>query len=202
MHRTYLANVLAAYLDFTIGCCAIVVLAVTFSVELVWWQVIVGGLLALLPDIDIAPMLIVGKTPRFDHRQSIFHRPILMLPVVALLGYLIGGTFWALASAILVLYHYLHDIDWSGQRYGIAWFWPLSKQFWGPYGFFTPPTTVSHETWLKDKWLQPSHLSIIELSVALVAAIFLGVLLGVITTWWFIGTLLLAAAMPLFVWYG
>lgn len=202
MPKRFLANGLAAYLDFTIGSLLVVLLASAFAVELSWWQILIGGFLALLPDMDIAPMLIIGRTPRFDHRQTILHRPAVVLPLVALLGYIVGGSFWSLAGLILVLYHFLHDVDWAGRRYGVAWFWPFSNQFWGPYGSFTPPTDISHETWLQDHWLQPSRLSVVELGLSFVAGILLGLWLGIILTWWFWTIVLLAVAVPLYVWYG
>jgi hypothetical protein len=201
MVKPFLANGMAAYLDFTIGCLLVVLLAGAFHVELLWWQVLIGGLLALLPDIDIAPTLLLGKSPRFDHRQTIFHRPLPILAAVAALGYWLGAAFWASAAVCLVFYHYLHDIDWNGNRYGVAWFWPFSEHFWGPYGRFMPPNNLSHETWLKDTWLQPSPQSVTELTIALIALLFLGLLLGLLTSWWFIALIVLAAAVPLTVWY-
>jgi hypothetical protein len=200
MPRKILANGMAAYLDFSIGCLIIVLLGFTFNTELLWWQILLGGLLALTPDIDVVPTLIRGRTPSFDHRQTIFHRPMLVLATVTILGYLLGGTFWAIACFVLVLYHFLHDVDWFGNQYGIAWLWPYSSQFWGPYGSFSPPT-ISHETWLKDNWLQPSRLSISELGLALLCMIILGTLMGLLTNWWFLLLLILAYSIPLIVWY-
>lgn len=200
--RNYLANILAAYLDFTIGCLGVVLLAQGYGYELMWWQILLGGVLALLPDIDITPILLLGQNPQFDHRQTIFHRPLVMIPVVSLTCYAFGGSFWALTAVACLLWHFLHDVDWFGRRYGVAWFWPFSKHFWSIYGAFTPPSNLAHQDWLASHWLRPTQLSVTELSFALLSAICAGLLLGILTTWWFMFIIAVAALIPLFTWFG
>jgi hypothetical protein len=129
-----------------------------------------GGILSLIPDFDLVPSVLFGVSPTFDHRQTLFHRPLLVLPIVIALSYLLGGEMWLVITAICVSGHYLHDTNFIGTEYGIAWFWPFSKQYWSVFGSFTPesPESGSHHEWLRKNWLRPSFMSIREIFVGLV----------------------------------
>jgi hypothetical protein len=161
------ANLLAATLDFSVGVFGISLLAYLYNYELAVWQVFLGGVLALLPDLDLVPTVLLGTNSTFDHRQTLFHRPILILPAAVALSWVLGGQFWAIAAGVLVFWHFLHDTDWFGDRYGVAWFWPVSNRFWSIHGSYSPPVVAPHHSWLEANWLQPSVLSLRELGVSL-----------------------------------
>ncbi len=75
---------------------------------------------------------------------------------------------WALITGLCVFGHYIHDTNFVGTNYGIAWFWPFSHQYWSVSGSFTPEVHVgSHHEWLLQNWLKPSVLSLREISIGL-----------------------------------
>ena len=171
------ANGLAATLDYSVGVFGITLIATAYDYSIAWWQILIGGVLALLPDFDLQPAVLSGQSAWYDHRQTLLHRPLLVLPLGSVVAYLLGGSFWALAAFVLILWHYLHDIDWCGTRYGVAWLWPFSRQYISHYGWFAPPPATDHHEWLQRHWLQPSQMSITELSVASVFLIITMVML-------------------------
>jgi hypothetical protein len=163
------ANALAAFMDFGIGTAITTLVAYSYGVTLPWYLVFLGGILALVPDFDLVPSVVRGVSPTFDHRQSIFHRPFLVLPVIIFSAYVFGGVMWAVIAGMCVLGHYIHDTNFTGTDYGIAWFWPFSHKYWSVFGSFIPETfeTGSHYEWLKKNWLRPSYLSIREIGSGL-----------------------------------
>ena len=163
-------NALAAFMDFGIGTAIATFVAQTYGVPLPWYLVFLGGILSLVPDFDLVLSVLLGVSPAFDHHQTPFHRPLLVLPIVAVLAYLLGGEMWFLITFICVFGHYLHDTNFISTEYGIAWFWPFSQKYWSVFGSFTPDPFVSgsHYVWLRKNWLRPSCMSLREISIGLV----------------------------------
>jgi LexA-binding, inner membrane-associated putative hydrolase len=171
-------NALAAFMDFGIGTAVATGIAYWYEVSLPWYLVFLGGILSLIPDFDLVPSVIRGVSPKFDHRQTPFHRPLLILPLAIITAYLFGGSMWALITGICVFGHYIHDTNFVGTDYGIAWFWPFSHRYWSVFGSFAPAKLDqgSHHVWLRQNWLQPSILSLREIGIGLV---------GIYTALWF-----------------
>lgn len=83
-----------------------------------------GSVLAVLPDIDLLQSFKDRKIPDLTHRNTLFHSPLLLLVIPAILLSFVS-MFWAFLWALAILFHYLHDtLDNSG---GIAWLFPLSS---------------------------------------------------------------------------
>lgn len=171
MKRTVLlliGNALAAFMDFGIGTAIATGVTTWCGIHLPWYLVFIGGVLALVPDFDLVPSVIHGVSPSFDHRQTCFHRPLLILPLIITTAYLFGGSMWALIAGLCVFTHYVHDTNFVGTNYGIAWLWPFSHRYWSIFGSFTPKRTVgSHHEWLQKNWLRPSLLSVREIGIGL-----------------------------------
>jgi LexA-binding, inner membrane-associated putative hydrolase len=164
------ANALAAFMDFGIGTAIAALVAYSYDVSLPWYLLFFGGILALVPDFDLVPSVFRGISPTFDHRQTPFHRPLLVLPLVVVIAYQLGGEMWLMIASICVFGHYLHDTNFIGTSYGLAWFWPFSKQYWSIFGSYEPelPKIGYHHEWLKQNWLQPSVLSVREIGAGVI----------------------------------
>jgi hypothetical protein len=161
-------NALAAFMDFGIGTAVAAGVAALYGVSLSWYLVFLGGILSLIPDFDLVPSVIRGISPSFDHRQTLFHRPLLILPLTIATAYLFGGSMWAIITGVCVFGHYIHDTNFVGTDYGIAWCWPFSHQYWSLSGSFTPELHIgSHHEWLHQNWLRPSFISVREITIGL-----------------------------------
>ncbi len=110
MKRTVMllaGNALAAFMDFGIGTAIAAGVATWYGTSLPWYLVFLGGVLSLVPDFDLVPSVIRGISPSFDHRQTPFHRPLLMLPLTITTAYL--SLWWRHV----------------GTDYRVMCFWPL-----------------------------------------------------------------------------
>ncbi len=129
-----------------------------------------GALLAVLPDIDTLPGILLGIDFGPDHHRWITHHPWFMVTLGILLGGLFAG--WrskalrergALLGFLCVAWHFIHDTP-----HGIAWFAPFSHEYL-PFGRlveYGPGVTFF------DLWIQPSKLSLFELCAG-TAALFI-----------------------------
>ena len=167
------ANGMAAFMDFGVGVLITAVGGYLFGVELHLLHLCIGGFLAFLPDLlDVAPVLLAGGEPVGDHHQTIVHRPLVMLPLVVLSGwiadqYLGSSFFWTLIASTCVFYHYVHDMPEFGGG-GIAWLWPFSSKYWsfrysGVEPSASPP--MEHAEWIHTHWYRPTAVSIRETGI-------------------------------------
>lgn len=186
-------NGLAAFLDFSVGTFVTAVIFSYYGVDSTLIALFVGGWLALLPDFDILPHILKGKDIELDHRQTLLHRPILVVPVLTVIAYGIFGPVWAIVAFTCVTWHFLHDTDFIAKRYGIAWFWPISKRFWSWFGSYSPPIQTGHHKWLEQNWVKVSRLSLSEVilgSLALLGTFLvtnhLEVLISLVGVWIFV----------------
>lgn len=165
----FCANGIAAFMDFGVGALIISLMTLAFDVPLPPWYLLVGGTLALLPDFDIVLPIIEGENIKSDHHQTLAHRPIVLLPLVTTIGFLIGGWFWAVTAAVCVFWHYVHDTKGFGGA-GISWFWPCSQKYWSPlYGAEEPQTPLGHHAMLRELWLRPSSFALCEIAIGLIS---------------------------------
>lgn len=89
-----------------------------------------GAIIGALPDLDLLKPLQSKATLDLTHRNTIFHQPILLLSIPAILLILIS-PFWALLWALPLLWHYLHDT--FGESMGVQWLFPFSRK---KYSFY------------------------------------------------------------------
>ncbi len=167
--RILLANALAGSLDFCMGALIAAATLSTLGMQPALWHLVVGGILALLPDFDILGPILLGHEVEGNHHVTLLHRPVLVIPAAALAGYLLGGHAWALVAFLCVSWHYLHDTPPLGMG-GIAWLWPLDSRYWSPWGPQEPHTAgMSHYEWLKKYWFTLSPTFCMEVGAGLVA---------------------------------
>lgn len=170
MQRVHLllTNLLPAVLDFGVGAFLAVLILSMYGESIPAWAFLAGGLLALLPDMDIVPSILSGESTPFDHHQTYFHRPVLMLIMVGTIGYWLAGAVWALIAILCLVWHFLHDTGWLSTSSGIAWLWPASNKFISWYGLYVPVKHPDHHGWLKLNWCRPTLLSVSEISLGIV----------------------------------
>ena len=167
----YAGNLMAAVMDAGIGMLIAAMVGLYFGETLPWWGLLLGAAFALLPDIDLVPAVLWRGTFHFDHRQTPFHRPLLLIPLIAFITYLFGGLMWAMIALLGLLWHFLHDTNFLDDTYGVAWLWPFSDQFWSLRGSFPPPRPQPHEDWVKLNWLRPTSVSVRELGIGSATAL-------------------------------
>lgn len=175
-HILYLgANAMAAFMDFGVGYLIAVLVTMGFETSLPWQYLLIGGFCALIPDIDLVPSVLMGRSASFDHRQTLFHRPLLVVPIVTIIGFILGGYLWASIVFLCVVWHYLHDTNFTDTTYGIAWLWPFSSQYWSLWGSYMSQTDLGHHQWLETFWMKPSILSVREVGIGLISFCIAGV---------------------------
>jgi hypothetical protein len=168
-------NALAGYLDLCVGAMIAALTAHFFGAEALWWRLGIGSILAVLPDFDIMFSILAAQKVDSAHHRSPLHRPLLVLPLVGLAAYALGGDYWEATALLCVCWHYIHDTRGFGGG-GIMWAWPVSKKYWSLSGAHAL-IHGDHEKWIEEKWMRPSTLSIGEvllgtlaLAVALIAS--------------------------------
>lgn len=179
------ATGLAALLDFSIGTLIVFV----FKAQLFTgskselWQYLLGGLLAVSPDIlGVLKLYVVGSRnpnlPKVHHHDSISHRPLAIIPLASAAAYAFGGMDWAWIAGLCLFAHYLHDTKGFGGS-NMAWLWPFVKKpisLW-PIGIerdtFRMDSFEDHRQWLIKNYIElslPSYNGLI-FAIALVVGI-------------------------------
>jgi hypothetical protein len=162
-----IANGMAAFMDFGLGCLIAVVTAIYFNHPLMWWEPLAAGaVFSILPDYDIVPFILrraaTGKSFHFDHHQTILHWPIVVLPIVTAVMWYFFGEYWGNVAFVCIFAHYVHDAVFMEN--GIAWIVRLKRTFKGDTGHIDP------DRWIAINWLRPSGLSFIELLIGTACA--------------------------------
>jgi len=166
MYRTirfFAQNAQAAFIDIAMGIAIVAVVTHYTDTDVTILSFLLGAWLAILPDHDIVPTILRQKYVTFDHRQTLLHRPFLVLPVVTWVFLVVMGETWALVAFLCVFWHFLHDTNWTGTNYGVAWFWPFSNAYWSWWGSYFPTNLLSHEEFLECYWATPTTTSVISL---------------------------------------
>ena len=165
-----IGNALAAFLDFSAGVFVICLVALALGYRADPAAYIIGGILGMAPDFDVFYMFFKKKRVYGDHHQFITHRPVFGIALSSLFGLLLGGDFWVIAAPSCLFWHYLHDTEGFGGG-GVAWFWPLSKQYYSPFRIASPEKSLMgqnqdrHDNWLEATWLVPSKKSVTEIAI-------------------------------------
>ncbi|MDP3015176.1 MAG: metal-dependent hydrolase [bacterium] len=183
------------FLDIALGILLSIGMSLYFNIELTLLLISMGIVFVLLPDIDFFIELarhgnVGGKVIR-EHRE-VTHFPLLYIPLVVLI-FFIFGKMWGVFFGLATLFHFVHDS--IGLGWGIRWFWPFSKNaykfFSEKNGKFSKRLVVSWRkdelidtvakygdpNWIKNIYLRPSKILIIEFLSFLVAIIILIVFL-------------------------
>jgi hypothetical protein len=191
----FIANAMAAFMDFGIGALIGSVCAIAFGTQLSLGELTLSGVAAFLPDFDILLPLLLNKNPTYDHHETLMHTPLVMLMVATAVAALVGGALWAVIVFICVLWHYLHDTRMFGVvgGGGLAFLWPYSHQPWSPLGWEEREPFIEHKKWLREVWLRQTDKSVKEIGVG-TAALFFAL--------WMSGFLLLGVVIVALVWVG
>lgn len=185
---------MGAFLDFGMGMLITTLAAVIVEYPLEPWQLFLGGFLGFLPDADIALMIMRRKyADAADHHTTIMHRPIIVLPVATLVAWLIGGTFWAVVTALCVTWHFFHDTKALSDG-DIDLFWPLPKRMTG----YKEPRRVDLIDWLQWRWFEPTTFGVTELLVGSLG-LFVG-MFHMFGFFWAVGAVLVCWAGFMLVW--
>ncbi|MDO8521479.1 MAG: metal-dependent hydrolase [bacterium] len=173
---------LAGILDLVAGALMVHLLSEYFAYPLSWWQYAIGAFLGASPDVDLFYGFFKKKAS--GHHEYLTHRPILGVPFAAVVGWLLGGEFWAIAAGVGVFWHYLHDTEgFLGLEGGIAWFWPFSQKHWCVKNCrVISKMPEEHREgegnpydWFYESYLSPTRRSITELTLT---SIFSGYVIG------------------------
>ena len=163
-------NALVAFLDFSAGIFIVSAGSLIAGRESSIVYYIIGGALALAPDFDVFYMYLKRGKIYGDHHQYFTHRPMVGLPLAALIGFAIGGLFWGVMTIICIFWHYIHDTEGPTGGGGIAWFWPFSEKYRSPWKTSSPEKSLSgqaigrQDKLLDSEWLAPSAKSVSELA--------------------------------------
>ncbi|HEY0010865.1 MAG TPA: metal-dependent hydrolase [Candidatus Paceibacterota bacterium] len=167
-------------LDIGVGILLAIGGAELFGADLTPWLVLAGIAAALLPDIDVITIPLLGKW----HHRTHTHYPIVYVPL-AVLAYLYLDPLYATIFTVGVFAHLVHDT--FGIGWGIAWLWPYSgRKFlffpekgrreqlgivatWMPED--EPPLQAAHHDvhWVRYYYFRPNTLAYIEYGTLLVA---------------------------------
>ena len=178
--------VIAASLDLAVGSLIMAVMAAVFSVlgyQIIvpWHYYVIGALVALSPDLDVFTSYNVMSGDVYQkkhHHEKIPHYPLLILPMVLLIGIFfiilckgaILPIFWVIAVESCLLWHYLHDSKWTG-GYGINWLFP----FRGLEILEILNREDEYNRWLHGEILKPS----LKTAVGVLAT---GIIIGVVAS--------------------
>ncbi len=169
--RMLFGNALAGFLDLCMGACIAAVVLSWSGVHQQLWHLVLGALLGVLPDFDMVPTVLRGREATGNHRVSIMHRPLLLIPGASLMAFFLGGPVWALIAFLSVTWHFVHDTP-PFSIGGISWLWPFDYRYWSLWGPVEPHGGgMTHYEWLKKFWLRPSAVSVAEVCAGLIAII-------------------------------
>jgi len=147
------ADGMAGFLDLTVGA------LIAFAVKKVtgptppWEHLLWGAVLGFLPDVDAFKAMFTEV--KGDHRLTVMHRPLVMLPICGVVAYIAGGAEWVVIAVVCLTWHYAHDSRWLGSVSDIDWGWPITNRDL-PY--------MDHHVWRETYWLVPSRVAITEIA--------------------------------------
>jgi hypothetical protein len=173
-------------LDIGVGIVLALGAAESFGVEATPWLVVFGIACALLPDIDILTIPLLGKW----HHRTHTHFPILYVPL-SILAFLLVEPLYATIFTLGVFAHLVHDT--FGIEWGIAWLWPFTPRKFLVFPSELKPThgvlatwlpsesperreTAQHaSSWVRHYYFRPNLLAYIEYGVLAIALVILAI---------------------------
>ena len=89
---------------------------------------LMGGIVAALsPDFDFLVYFFKNGITREDYNhRNLVHYPLLFLPIITYVAYVLGGNVWATLFFLGALSHFIHDSIAIG--WGIKWLYPFSNK--------------------------------------------------------------------------
>ncbi|HUQ30353.1 MAG TPA: hypothetical protein VM103_02420 [Candidatus Paceibacterota bacterium] len=169
---------MAAFLDFAIGTFIAAVVGKVMNVPVTWWHLAIAGVVALSPDMLQIVNSKLTKQEAFGglHHETWDHWPIPLMFVGGLVGSVCGGGYWAITVFLCLFFHFTHDME-IGNTGGIAFFAPFERDRYFAWwrGFYDPATSAMFrpenqlDPWIRENWLCPSRMSLIELSLGMLA---------------------------------
>ena len=175
--RWFGGSALVAYLDLCVGALIGALVFPLFAIEVTVVTLAVSAILALLPDFDLIIPVLRGHVDN-NHRTTLWHRPIVVLPTATIAAWIVGGPGWGAVTFICVLWHYIHDTPPIGDEgSGIAWAWPWSERFITPLVILDPQPwdNYQHTTALEREWLTPTPRSIAEMAIGSLILLYIAV---------------------------
>jgi membrane-bound metal-dependent hydrolase YbcI (DUF457 family) len=193
MHRIILIAPWVA--DFGHGILITVLLLLAFDKDPLPVYFALGILFSIIPDLDGVKEFIKFKNVGASKGRSEDHRDGLHFPLVWLIGGLIFifiTPFYGTLFLVAVMVHFFND-SW-GTGWGVQWLWPFSKKSyklfsgsntdayvdssqtlasWSPEEKAVAIESLGNPNWLRDIYLRPTPISIIEYGTFIVALIVL-----------------------------
>ncbi len=170
-----IANMLAAFLDFSAGTFLVFLSSLLTGYQVQIYHYFLGGIFALIPDF-VVPMIYLKKNGLYvDPHKTLLHRPLFILPATFGLSAVIGGLFWSVVATICVLWHFLHDIP------TINWLWPFRADTKTKSAYLDNTERGihrEHQCWLFEIWMEKSKRAAAEITIG---AILLGIVIGIIS---------------------
>lgn len=149
-------------LDIGVGILLSLGVAEYFGVEATPLFILLGIACALLPDIDIITIPLLGK---WYHRTHT-HFPIVYIPL-AVLAFVFLAPAYAVLFTLGVYAHLIHDT--IGIGHGIAWLWPFSNR---KFLVLAPKDPIpTNSNWVRHYYFRPNLLAYIEYGVLLISLI-------------------------------
>jgi len=175
--RFLVAYLHAGSMDLAVGVFLITLLTWLFDIPFAWWHPLLGATLTILPDFDIflpliRHVLFGTLTGADNHHKTWLHFPVVVLPVVGVVGYVLGGFEWACIAVVGVFAHYVHDAITTGKGGG-SWLVRLQRTNWK---YVHEEETPTH--WVEHNWLKWSPLSIIETALGVTALVATGIIIA------------------------
>ena len=161
----YAAHFLAGCMDFSVGILIVSMLGFHLGVDIPLPLYVLGAFLAVLPDMDLMSTVLWARPVDWNHHETLFHKPIVVLPLVIAVGISLGLVFghtqlYAEVFFFCVLWHFIHD---SFPYGGITWGWPLSPLYFTVTGAERPSDFEKRMRVPHPDWLVPTNISLSEL---------------------------------------
>ncbi len=181
------------FLDISIGILLSICASWYFGIKLTVVLVLASILFVLLPDIDFLWRFYRERKTDQGHRE-LFHRPLFFIAIgifTAFFVHRIAGFLFISAT----LWHFLNDTIFLGL--GVQWLWPFSNKYFNLFGipgYQTPgkpklpfkffyawaPEQIEEveqkygdPNWLRNIYLKPHFLAVIEYLVFILSVLFL-----------------------------
>lgn len=181
-----LGGFLVALLDISIGVFFSLAIARFVNHKVGIGEISFGVISALWLDLDSLSILKKGAGKWTHEHRDLLHLPLIVLPVVFIVGYVLLGGYYAMVLFLATFSHLIHDS--SGIGWGIKWLYPFSfknyKVFGRKFGKLELIAQWTKEElkkdvgsngdndWLKNLYLSPSVILFVETGLSLFFIIF------------------------------
>lgn len=183
------------FLDISFGILLSIFASQYFGLQLTIFLVLLNIAFVLLPDMDfILSVLYRGKLGAMHSHREIFHHPLILIPLGFIILFIFNKTY-ALLFLLGISWHFLNDTITLG--FGVHWLWPFSNKYFSLFGmcgyqapgkprmpfkilYIWSPREVEElekkygdPDWIKNIYLKPHPLAIVEYLVFIFSMILL-----------------------------